>query len=82
MLKIERESSLHFIKEHFQNRKDLNNREWQIIQLMKKGWTNRMIAEQLGISEGTVKNYLSIIYKKLEIKNRVELLQMLSDMTG
>lgn len=30
----------------------------------KKGWTNRMIAEHLGISEGTVKNYLSIIYKK------------------
>ncbi|SHN22183.1 two component transcriptional regulator, LuxR family [Gracilibacillus kekensis] len=82
LLKIERESSLHFIKEHFNNRKDLNNREWQIIQLMKKGWTNRMIAEQLGISEGTVKNYLSIIYKKLQIKNRVELLQMLSDMTG
>ncbi|GAE91918.1 two-component response regulator [Gracilibacillus boraciitolerans JCM 21714] len=82
LLKLERESSLHYIKEQFNNRKDLNNREWQIIQLMKKGWTNRMIAEQLGISEGTVKNYLSIIYKKLEIKNRVELLQILSDMTG
>ncbi|UOQ85025.1 response regulator [Gracilibacillus salinarum] len=82
LLKIERESSLHYIKERFSHNKDLNNRELEIIQLMKKGWTNRMIADQLGISEGTVKNYLSIIYKKLNIKNRVELLQMLSDMTG
>jgi DNA-binding NarL/FixJ family response regulator len=82
LLKLERESSLHYIKEHFNHRQDFNKREWQIIQLMKKGWTNRMIADHLGISEGTVKNYLSIIYKKLEIKNRVELLQMLSEMTG
>ncbi|MFD2654715.1 MULTISPECIES: response regulator [Gracilibacillus] len=82
LLKLERESSLHFIKEQFNQHKDLNNRELQIIQLMKKGWTNRMIADQLGISEGTVKNYLSLIYKKLKIKSRVELLQILSDMTG
>ncbi|UOQ48468.1 response regulator transcription factor [Gracilibacillus caseinilyticus] len=82
LLRIERESSLHYIKERFSHNNDLNNRELEIIQLMKKGWTNRMIADQLGISEGTVKNYLSIIYKKLNIKNRVELLQMLSDMTG
>ncbi|MFC4401873.1 response regulator [Gracilibacillus xinjiangensis] len=82
LLKLERESSLHYIKEHFNHRQDFNKREWQIIQLMKKGWTNRMIADNLGISEGTVKNYLSIIYKKLNIKNRVELLQMLSEMTG
>lgn len=82
LLKMERESSLHYIKEHFNHRKDFNKREWQIIQLMKKGWTNRMIAEHLGISEGTVKNYLSIIYKKLNIKSRVELLKILSEMTG
>ncbi|ENH96427.1 LuxR family transcriptional regulator [Gracilibacillus halophilus YIM-C55.5] len=82
LLQIERESSLHYIKERFNHRTDLNQREWQIIQLMKKGWTNKMIAESLEISEGTVKNYLSIIYKKLHIKNRVELLQMLSKMTG
>ncbi|SER48617.1 two component transcriptional regulator, LuxR family [Gracilibacillus ureilyticus] len=82
LLRLERESSLHYIKEHFNHRQDFNKREWQIIQLMKKGWTNRMIAEHLGISEGTVKNYLSIIYKKLNIKNRVELLQMLSEMIG
>ncbi|WP_114351960.1 response regulator [Saliterribacillus persicus] len=82
LLQIERESSLHFIKEHFADRTDLNKREWQIIQLLKKGWTNRMIAEELSISEGTVKNYLSLVYKKLDIKNRVELLQMLSKMTG
>lgn len=36
LLKMERESSLHYIKEHFNHRKDFNKREWQIIQLMKK----------------------------------------------
>lgn len=82
LLQIERESSLHYIQERFNHRKDLNEREWQIIQLLKKGWTNRMIANQLSISEGTVKNYLSIIYKKLNIKNRGDLLQLLSQLTG
>ncbi|MDX8044507.1 response regulator transcription factor [Gracilibacillus sp. S3-1-1] len=80
--KIERESSFHYIKETFNQHQDLNNRELQIIQLIKKGWTNRMIADQLGISEGTVKNYLSIIYKKLGIKSRVELLQLLTELIG
>lgn len=37
------------------------------------GYTNSQILKFLYISEGTVKNYLSSIYKKTEIHDRVQL---------
>ena len=80
LLKLEQENSLYYLKEQLHNSQHINAREWDIIHLLKRGWTNRMIAEKLHISEGTVKNYLSIIYKKLEIRNREDLLRMLTDM--
>ncbi|WP_054860315.1 helix-turn-helix transcriptional regulator [Gracilibacillus sp. JCM 18860] len=52
------------------------DREFQIFRLLRKGWSNKMIANEINLKEGTVKNYVSIIYKKLEIKNRDELMQL------
>ena len=37
------------------------------------GGTNRQVAEQLGLSEQTVKNHLSVVYDKLGVSNRLEL---------
>lgn len=82
LLKLEQENSLYYLKEQLHNSQHFNAREWDIIHLLKRGWTNRMIAEKLHISEGTVKNYLSIIYKKLDIRNREDLLRMLTDMAN
>lgn len=53
---------------------DMTEREKEICSLMAEGLTNRQIAEQLYISEGTVKNYISNIYDKTGIHDRVKLI--------
>ncbi|HKV57956.1 MAG TPA: response regulator transcription factor, partial [Ktedonobacteraceae bacterium] len=44
---------------------DLTSREVEVLRLIAKGATNREIAEQLVISEGTVKNHISNILSRL-----------------
>jgi two-component system, NarL family, nitrate/nitrite response regulator NarL len=48
-------------------------RQQHVIQLVAKGLKNREIASKLGIAEHVVRNYLSIIYDKVGVSNRVEL---------
>ena len=52
---------------------DLTEREREIASLLAEGLTNRQIADKLYISEGTVKNYISSIYDKTGIHDRVKL---------
>lgn len=47
--------------------------ERQLIGFVRKGMRNREIAEELGVTEGTVKAYLHAIFEKLCIGNRTEL---------
>jgi DNA-binding NarL/FixJ family response regulator len=49
---------------------ELTARELEVVQLIGTGATNREIAEQLFISEGTVKAHLTRIFSCLKIKNR------------
>jgi two-component system, NarL family, nitrate/nitrite response regulator NarL len=51
----------------------LTRRELLVIAAIVDGGTNRQVAEQLGVSQQTVKNHLSIIYDKLGVSNRLEL---------
>lgn len=53
---------------------DITQREKEICMLMVEGLTNKQIAEKLYISEGTVKNYISNIYDKTGIHDRVKLI--------
>lgn len=50
----------------------LTSREEQILSLLAKGLTNREIAEQLELSEKTVKRYMTNVLQKLKVRNRVE----------
>lgn len=50
----------------------LSERELQVLQLLALGLSNRNIAERLFLSEGTVKNYVSSLYSKLDVKDRLE----------
>ncbi|WP_260261532.1 LuxR C-terminal-related transcriptional regulator [Vibrio intestinalis] len=51
---------------------DLTTREIQILRSLKTGASNIQIAEDLFISEFTVKSHLYQIFKKLSVKNRVQ----------
>lgn len=53
---------------------ELTGREKEICSLMVDGLTNKQIADRLYISEGTVKNYISNIYDKTGIHDRVKLI--------
>ena len=48
--------------------------EQRICQVLIEGANNREIACELGIKEGTVKNYLVHIYDKLRVRGRVQLI--------
>ncbi|MBO6065064.1 MAG: response regulator transcription factor [Lachnospiraceae bacterium] len=52
---------------------ELTEREKEIAALLVEGLSNRQIADRLYISEGTVKNYISAIYDKTGIHDRVKL---------
>ncbi|WP_239613589.1 helix-turn-helix transcriptional regulator [Cohnella mopanensis] len=52
----------------------LTNREREVIELLMKGLSNNEIAKFLYVSEATVKRHLSNVFRKLQIKNRVQLL--------
>lgn len=51
----------------------LTPRERAIVRGITRGRSNREIAAELGISEQTVKNQLTVVFHKLHIKNRLEL---------
>ena len=51
----------------------LSKREGEVVQRASEGLTNREIANLLGLSENTVKNYIYRIFDKLGISSRVEL---------
>lgn len=51
---------------------DINERELEIIRLIADGLSNKEIAAQLFLSEGTVRNYLSSILDKLGLRDRTQ----------
>lgn len=59
--------------------KKLTAREMGIIRLVMKGRTNKEIAAEMNVAEITIKKALSLIYKKLDIKNRAQLVGMFKE---
>lgn len=54
-----------------------SKREHELLILLTQGETNQQIPKKLFLSIGTVKNYISRIYRKLNVNNRPELMALL-----
>ncbi|MDE1548436.1 response regulator transcription factor [Jeotgalibaca caeni] len=52
---------------------DLTEKEMKIIQLVAQGLSNKEISQTLFLSEGTIKNNMSMILNKLELRDRTQL---------
>lgn len=59
---------------------NFSEREREVASLIVKGFSNRKIAQELFISEGTVKNYISEIYSKLGVKDRAKAIVYLNEL--
>ena len=59
-------------KDEAENEFDLNRREKQILEKLSEGMSNRQIAEDIYLSEKTVKHYMTQIMNKLHVSNRVQ----------
>lgn len=52
---------------------DISDKELSIIELVAEGLNNKEIADELYLSEGTVRNYISVILEKLQLRDRTQL---------
>jgi len=54
---------------------DLSKREIDVLTLISKGFSNNEIAEELFVSQNTIKTHIKNIYLKLDVKNRIQALK-------
>lgn len=66
-LQIQQEKS-----SHKEVKEILTQREYEVLRALGKGYTNQQIAEQLYITENTVKKHISSVLAKLQLSNRIE----------
>lgn len=52
---------------------ELSERENELVELLAEGLNNKEIAQKLFLSEGTVRNYISRILEKLQLRDRTQL---------
>jgi DNA-binding NarL/FixJ family response regulator len=57
---------------------NLSPRQQDIMRLVHRGWTNKMIARELGMAEGTVKVHLSVIFRALAVRNRASAIAVIN----
>ena len=50
----------------------LTQRQWEVLNCLREGKSNKQIAYELGLSEGTVKIHVTAIFKTLGVKNRTQ----------
>lgn len=60
------------VRRHPQEPTTLTERESEVLKLVAEGWQNRRIAEELSLSERTVRFHLTNVYGKLGVSSRAE----------
>lgn len=61
------------------NNLKLTNKEKQLISMIQKGYTNKMIAEQLRVSQRTVERYLTQLFALLDVPSREKAIEFVKD---
>ena len=61
---------------------DLTPRERDVVELIARGRDNAQIAASLGLSEKTVRNHITEVYRRLEVQNVLELARALDEALG
>jgi DNA-binding NarL/FixJ family response regulator len=60
----------------------LTERQMDVLRLLSQGKPNKLIARELGISEGTVKIHLAAVFRALNVRNRTEAVITASTLEG
>jgi len=72
LLRLEERSDKAKIPEHWCRL--LTPREQQVVSGVLQGWDNRMIGQELGCAEATVKKHMQSIFEKLGLESRTQLI--------
>jgi DNA-binding NarL/FixJ family response regulator len=67
-------------KEHPKETESLTKRDYEVLTMLQAGLTNKEIAQQLAVSERTVKSYLTRLFTIFDVTNRTELLGLAVDL--
>jgi DNA-binding NarL/FixJ family response regulator len=58
---------------------DLTSREWEVLELLRQGGTTKVIAENLSISEVTVRRHIGTLLHKLDVQDRRAAIALVAD---
>lgn len=75
----EKQQNIKELSREFYSKYKITNREQEVIELLIKGCSYKEISEQLVVSLSTVKTHIRNIYKKTDVKNKIELINMINE---
>lgn len=75
----QREYSPELVEEVAFTANPLSEREQEILEMVAKGQSNQVIARQLFLSNGTIRNYMTSIFTKLNANNRTDAVRIARD---
>jgi DNA-binding NarL/FixJ family response regulator len=60
--------------------REMNSKELKILELITHGYDNNEIAREVNLAKQTVKNYVSLIYEKMEVRDRMQAMRICIDL--
>ncbi|ADK81810.1 response regulator transcription factor [Sediminispirochaeta smaragdinae] len=63
----------YFLNQDAEDIANLTDQEIRIIQLIGRGYSNKEIMGEVNFSEGTIRNYISMILKKIQLRDRTQI---------
>ena len=60
--------------------KEMNSKELEILKLITHGYDNNEIADKVNLASQTVKNYVSHIYEKMDVRDRMQAMRICIDL--